>query len=249
MTIKKNSKLVVIIFVTLVTIALLYRYSPYKVEFLGHYDKIWAHRANSKKKLNSALSFYNGVELDLVFSTETNILDVNHPPLPSIQLSFEKYINSLAKTQKPYLWLDIKNLNENNAKEILKRLQAILKSRDYSLQKILIETRYPEALPVFHEAGFMTSYYLPSALNKLTSNALELEVLKIKTLLKKQPKLGISTHYKDYSIIAKSFPKRTKYLWVTGHSAFQDYQLIRTILNDKQVKSVLVTYKALSGNR
>ena len=54
-----------------VTCLIIYRYNPYRIEFIGYYDKAFAHRVNNIEKLNSSLNFFNGVELDLVFQKNT----------------------------------------------------------------------------------------------------------------------------------------------------------------------------------
>lgn len=227
----------------------LYKFSPYKIEFIGYHNKIWAHRVNSKEKLNSALLFYNGVELDLEYFENKNVLDVNHPPKKSINLNFENYFSEINTDQEPYLWLDLKNLNKENAGLILNRLLEVLGKRNYPLNKVLIETRYPEALPIFTEKGFLTSYYLPSGLYYKSNNEKELAIKKIKEHLSKQPKIGISSNYYDYQIMKDNFPERDKYLWMINSVKERWFTKSRTVLKDEKVKVVLVRYKAISGNR
>src|SRR5690554_7822984 len=104
-----GKKLIILISVLFLTILLgmAYRYSPYKLEYLGYYDKIWAHRANSEEKLKSALKFFKGIEVDLVYNESKNILDVTHPPVPSINLNLRQYLSNILKDEFPYIWLDI----------------------------------------------------------------------------------------------------------------------------------------------
>ena len=73
--------------------AVVYNYNPYQFEFLGHYDKIWAHRVNTLEKLSFSTPFFNGVELDLVYTD--GVLDITHPPTPSIGLNLEAYLEAL----------------------------------------------------------------------------------------------------------------------------------------------------------
>ena len=138
-----------------------YRYSPYKIEFLGHYDKVFAHRVNSTEKLQSALRYFDGIELDIVYQKDKNILDVNHPPATSIDLNFRTYFKNIPKEEKPFIWLDFKNLNLEKSDEILVLLQSIIKEHEYPLNKILIESKDPTSLPIFQMNGFLICYYLP----------------------------------------------------------------------------------------
>lgn len=234
---------------TFLLLLLVYSYSPYKIEFKGSYDKIWAHRTNSSYKLNSALNYFKGVELDLVYNELTNTFDVNHPPSKSVNLNFIDLIANIKQEQQPYIWLDIKNLNSNNAFLILKKLQTIFGEFNFKYDKILIETRYPEALPIFTEKGFLTSYYLPYRLYKKSEQELDVELNKIRTIVKEQPNIGISSSHKDYDIINKYFPDRIKYIWALVWPINIDFFIIKKVLNDPQVHVVLVNYKSLKGNR
>lgn len=226
-----------------------YRYFPYKLEYVGYYDKIWAHRVDSEEKLKSALRYFEGVEVDLVYDKTHDILDVTHPPVPSIGLDLKQYITNIPSEKEPFIWLDIKNLNSKNADSILVLLIKLFKEKQYPLEKILVETRYPEALPIFHEVGFNTSYYLPSGLGEITEEQYKVEIEKINTVLKNQPEVGISSNYIDYEMMAKEFPHRDKYFWITSSVREHGFSTPRKILKDSTVKAVLISYKAIKGNR
>lgn len=247
-----KGKKIIILFVavtSLIILGMAYRYSPYKVEYLGHYNKIWAHRVNSTEKLESALKFFNGIELDLVYDSEKNILDVGHPPTPSINLSLEMYVSHINSSEKPYMWLDIKNLNSKNKNIIFQKLMSIFSDKEYPLEKILVETRYPEALPQFSAAGFKTSFYMPYGLSEMPEEMRDLEIQKIRNVLNQQPNLAISSNYIDYEIMRKAFPQISKYFWITSSITKHGFATPKKILKDSTVKAVLISYKAISGNR
>jgi hypothetical protein len=219
----------------------LYKHSPRKIEFLGHYNKIGAHRVNTLEKLESSLANFDAIELDVVYIAESNILDVHHPPAPSAGLTFEKYVAALGNNH-PFIWLDIKNLDEHTAEMILQKLNGILSQKQYPRHKVLIETRFPEKLVLFAAAGYKTSYYLQQNLHTLKDETLSSAIQKIDATLKSQPKLGISTEHFDYEIVKEYFPKTTKYFWCIRHSKFGDYTLVRTILKDDTVALMLTRY-------
>lgn len=246
----KTFKRVSVLFILLLAIGVLYFYSPYKVEGLGYYDKIWAHRVNSIEKLESALKYYEGVELDLIYNPKTDVLDVNHTPGESVGLNFETYLKTIESNNYPYLWLDIKKLDQTNADLILSKLLHLFKSKNYPLENVLIETQQPEVLPIFEAEGFKTSYYLPTNLRLKTDSDLETSIEEIKQIIKQQPNLAISTDYRDYNILKTYFPKRNKYIWaITSITGPKEYSKIREILKDQSVGIVLLRYKALQGNR
>ena len=241
-------KIIISLFILLISL-IAYKYSPYKIEFIGHYNKILAHRVNSLEKLKSALNYFNGVELDLVYNKTSNVLDVNHPPAISINLNFEDYISKIDSKKTPFLWLDIKNLTNENSEDILTLLLSIFNERDFPLNRVLIETRYPEALLIFTNSGFKTSYYLPSGLRNKNDSDLNSEIIKISNVLKKQPNIGISSDYRDYQILKDNFPSKTKYLWMISSITERWFSETRSILKDNKVEIVLVNYNAIKGNR
>ena len=226
-----------------------YYYYPYKIEAAGLYDKVWAHRVNSTGKLNSALNYFEGIELDLVYNSEKNILDVNHAPTKSIGLNFEDYLKGIEKDNFPFIWLDVKNINKENAKPILNKLIGLFNDKKYPLDKVLIESRKPNNLLIFEQQGFKTSFYLPNYLYKKDSLSLSKSILEIKNILIAQPNIAISTNFKNYDLIKEEFPMRTKYIWAIVKPLHFNHFKIRKIIKDESVKAVLLNYHVIIGKR
>ena len=227
-----------------------YRYSPYRVEGLGYYSKIYSHRANSIAKANCAATYFNGFELDLVYDAASHTLDVNHPPTESIGLTFKAYLDGLKTEEQPFMWLDIKNLKPETADSIFNRISTLLANKNFKTSNVLIETKYPEALQLFKKAGFKTSYYLPTQLFKLNKAQLEAKIKTINKHLALDKNLAISSSYEDYPIIAKHFPKRTKYFWtLIGPYRVDKFQQVRAVLKDTTVKVVLFNFKTFKSDR
>lgn len=249
MTIGKKAKKSIIILIGVLALLIAYKLNPYRLQFIGHYDKIGAHRINSTEKLSSALKYFNSVELDLVYDSDMKRFDVNHPPATSIGLDLETYLSKIEIDEKPYLWLDIKNLDLETVEGVYLRIIHLIEKNKYPKEKILIETRYPEALPKFTEYGFKTSYYLNYKIQQMDENLLEKEVAHINSILEKQPNIAISSSYLDYDFMTKYFPNKEKCIWVLTPRFHFDFFEIRTILKDPTVKNVLVRYHASQGNR
>jgi len=228
-----------------VLLAFAYKHNPYQVEFLGHYDKIWAHRVNTSEKLAWSTPFFKGVELDLVFTD--GVLDVRHPPLESTGLSFEQYLKSLDPEKDIGLWLDIKNLEPVNASLIHEKISSLLASTAYDKSLLLIESQNPDGLKPFLEDGFRCSYYLPVGLHSMSLEERSPLINMINEVIMEYPRLEISSHFRDYDLMQQfNAPKN---LWITRYSRFKDYKLIRTILADSTVKTVLIPYRSAVGNR
>lgn len=245
----KGKRKIVLTVVFLLGFLCFYRYSPRRVEFLGHYNKVFAHRVNSLEKQKQALKHFQGIEVDLVYLENRDVLDVNHPPVTSIGLTFETYLSQIDSTNFPFLWLDIKNLNSTNSNAILKKLIALLENKKHPKNKVLIETLSPEVLHAYTNAGFKTSYYLKSNLHKLSQEQLHKEISLIKRVLVQQPQTGISSNYENHELLKKHFPNQTKYLWaITSFYNFKYFKL-RKALTDEKVEVVLTKYRTLQGNR
>jgi len=234
---------------TLLLIGVINHYATHKLELLGYYSKVGAHRVNSIEKLNSAVKYFEIIELDIEYNKVNSFMDVNHPPAASINLSLENYISVIDDNQQPFLWLDIKNITKDNSTEILNKLLEVFTRVNYPLGKVLVETQSPETLPNFVKAGFKTSYYLPYGLCKMNESKLRETITGIKKILKEQPNVAISSDIQDYEILVKNFPSITKYTWTMG-SVFRNHFIqTQKALRDPNVAIVLVTYKAPLGNR
>lgn len=243
---RKKTKMIFIAILALVLIlAIAYRYSSKRVEFYGYYDKVWAHRANDLKKLESSEAHFKGVELDLLYQKEGDWLEVNHPPAPSTGLSFQEYVNHVSN-KKIGMWLDLKNLTATNQQAVFNRIDTGIAFAEIKRGQVIIESSHPELLNVFQEKGYRVSYYLPPKLHEKTKEELRKSLQEIKAQLKNNPNLEISTDFNDYSLIAKNFPKRKKNFWVL-HSTYSPkilihYTELRTMLQDSSVQTVLTPY-------
>jgi len=224
-------------------------YTTYKLELLGHYSKIGAHRVNSIEKLSSAVKYFEIIELDLEYDDQENYLDVNHPPTTSIKLKLENYLAVIDSNQKPFLWLDVKNLTRENSERILNRLLYVFKVNNYPLERVLVESLDSNALSVFTRAGFKTSYYLPFGLCKMSDKDLRKSIADIKEVLRVQPNISISSDIQDYEILTENFPSVTKYTWTMGAVFGNHFIQTQKALRDPHVNIVLVTYNAPKGNR
>ncbi|MBT8244729.1 MAG: hypothetical protein HKP48_05795 [Winogradskyella sp.] len=245
----KTRKYLLLGFVFFAAFCMYHKFSPYKVLFAGHYDKIWAHRVNSLEKQKSAVMYFDGLELDLVYVQDSNILDVNHPPAESIHLNFDTYIRNLDISEKPSLWLDIKNLTIENDSLIFDRISSVLEKYNCPIDKVLIESLNPEALHRFVKAGFKSSYYVNPKLKKMSESEAENELKYINSVLRNNPKLVLSSNYTDYERLSKAFPNKDLYLWAISSDFNKDFFKIRKLLGDNKVKVVLARYNAFNGNR
>ena len=249
MTIKNRRILFIVLLFFLSILAAAYRYGPYKVSFLGHYDKVWAHRVNSTEKLSFALQYFNGIELDLVYISKKNYFDVNHPPTESIGLTFENYLSNIKLDAQPFLWLDIKNLRTNNSEKIKNHLCELFNKVQFPLDKVLIESSSIEALLPFTKIGVKTTLNFSVVLNNLKNPNFLRENRNLDSILNSHTEIGVSASYRHYGVVNSRFPSRDKYIWILSHSKIKEHRLVRSILNNDKVKVVLAPYGPITGNR
>ncbi|WGD34322.1 hypothetical protein [Olleya sp. YS] len=244
----KGKQRLLYLFLFLGVLSIIYRYLPFNIEYIGFEDKIYAHRVNSIEKLESALHYFKGIELDLVYDEVNNVLDVNHPPAQSIGLDFETYLSKIKNDNQPKLWLDIKNLDTTNNQKIHLKLMTLLQPKDYNLSDVLVESVHPEALTVFSK-DFKISYYLPIKLHAKSPDKQDSIIKLIKSKLNKLPNLGLSLQYDDYTFITQHFPLATKNIYAVPSSLKFKQIEIRERLKDTTVAILITRFRALKGNR
>lgn len=214
--------------------------------------KIWAHKANSIEKLNEAKKMFSGVELDVVFYTNGNYFDVNHPPDKSISLSLTKYFQSQTSDSNYKYWIDFKNLNEENELLSSNSLDSITKLFKINKSNIIVESDNPQLLKSYNDKGFLTSYYLPSRLHTRNEDSLKEALEQIKKNLISYKNIYISVEYKDYPIIKKHFPKQKKLTWFTVYGSMNKIKariLLYEILFDENVDVLLIPFHSEKGNK
>ncbi len=224
-------------------------YNSDKYFFWRYKNKIWSHRVDSIERLKEVIKKVNGVEVDLVYDDKLNIFDVTHPPVKSIGLSFENYLNSVKNINNFGLWLDLKNLNQENKLKIFKRIEYLVKKFNLNKNKIIIESSSVNLLDVFVANDYQCSYYLP-ILSEIDRSELDKTIKIIKYNLKNEPKLYISSYFKDYEIMKKNFPNRKMLFWALAEKDLPKYkQKWKKILKDKQVKVLLIYIRSKHGHR
>lgn len=248
---KKNKKKIVFILVLMVAVAV-YIFNPYKLEYAGYQSKVWAHRVNSLEKLNYTQKFYQGVELDLVFDSISNTFDVNHPPAKSANLNLDTYFSKI-NNKDLKLWLDFKNLSENNAEKSAAILDLLTKKYSLKNENILVESTAMHNLQTFKNKGFKTSFYLPQLVGLTDESKLVPTVDSIKQLLIQYPTTGISSNVNAYEVLNKYFKNERKFLWHMykpySRHQIKNYRDFRKYVSDATVEAVLIKVALPVGNR
>jgi heptose-I-phosphate ethanolaminephosphotransferase len=193
-------------------------------------SKIWLHRVNSIERFKLTKDDYEGFEIDLVWNGK--ILDVGHPPEPSINLNLESILSEDKKHDK-YFWFDLKNLSPENVDAVANELVRLDKL--FNLKKrVLVESENPSPLQKIRESGFYTSFYLPALDEK---NPLDFFV---KVMIGMKPYLsGISQTGSMMEVMEAKLKSCDKFIWLLG-SDRETKKQIDEYKERKDVKVILV---------
>lgn len=126
---------------------------------VDHYiDKIWLHRTNTIEKLHEFKGEYKNFECDVLFVPALDDFRVGHDTPSSESLAL--YLDFLGKNSERELWLDFKNLTEENNRQAESVLTAMLARSGASKEQLIVESRNWKALHLFTREGYYTSCYL-----------------------------------------------------------------------------------------
>lgn len=222
------------------------------------------HKANYTNKLKNILNDdLLSFEFDTVFNdkVQTPFFEVGHDKKEINGTSFEDYLKLTKDEKIKKIWMDIKNLNENNIDKILTRLNYL--NKKYNIKNILLfETSSTSpVVRVISDAGYHTSYYLPYTTLELISNkndiAIKNEALRIKKQIKNQ-------NFKAISFASSLYPFVKSYVEpiISKEIVYHTWEFFRmrkvgelsriqknTFYKDERIKTIIYTYYNNKFNR
>lgn len=209
-------------------------------------DKFWLHRVNSVAKQKELAHKYKGLEFDIIYYEKENAFENSHDKTDLQKYNLEKQFQQYASaSENNEIWLDFKNLNENNKKESLECLNNLVTEYCIEKSKIWVESKSWQSLKEFKLAGFKTSYYFPYyKFNEMTED--EIKFVKKYTIdvAESGNVDAVSFHGDHYSFITSlELPSHIVFLsWLDGKWWYE--VLLRRkytdIRNDDRVKVILV---------
>lgn len=216
------------------------------------------HEINTLKKLNEILE--NGIrsyEIDIHFNTKDNIsyFEIGHDNEDLHGTTFESYLKNTNSLKIKKIWLDVKNVSNENIDEILKHLNKL--DSQYHIKGIVIfETPFKNAkMQKISDAGFETSFYISnSPIDKMIKanekNMMKKEAENIANQISIQHSKAISFNSLLYPFVKTYLepiiPKNIAYhTWKSVK--MQDRNAISDVKNtkyfkDKRVKTILYYY-------
>ena len=208
-------------------------------------DRLWLHRANSLEKWEEFSALYPNAEIDITVR-EGAVLDVTHDEPVSFGLCADRYIQALAHNDRR-LWLDIKNLPPN-ATRVIERLDSMLALAQADRTRLIIERDNAEALRLFKQRGYYTSYYVrydnPS---QLTPAELATALNQLRKVVDSGQVSALSFPIHWYATLHEQLHRPEIDLLTWDHHTRQWTFLLlpwkRALLNDPQVKVILLKKK------
>ena len=126
-------------------------------------DNIYVHAVNSPQRVLEYQQYYHNFELDVFIDSKNNALDIFHYPEESSDgFYFSDFLALLDGPLRMRFWLDVKNLNTDNWDILLSILGTLTDQFSLSKESFLIESKNNKSLAKINEAGYATSFYLPT---------------------------------------------------------------------------------------
>lgn len=204
-------------------------------------SKIWAHKANDTTIAKCKRIFFDGLEVDAMYSEASDILYVGHDECDTInKLTLDQWFSSLQNPHNTYYWVDMKNLNESNADKILIAFNAI--AQKYGIKDVMyIESPYYKALKTLKNDSFNVILWVDNLYSKEmdTTTWFNLTKSRIEYL---SPD-AISCDAGMFSMLTGYFPEQNIHLWQTPADYSEaNAEITRKLCRNKSVKVVLVDY-------
>lgn len=213
-------------------------------------DKFWVHRMNNPESVSNEelTKAYKGIEIDIIFFSDENQFDVNHDSKGFVENSLDSYLAKLHnKTSK--IWLDLKNLDSNNAEKSMLTLNELLRKHQIDKSRVIVESGNYQALGLYKQGGFYTSYYVPYLkLEDMTLQEMNREKEKLQAIINTGNVSALSFPSKLYTFIKSGEFENIDFLtWDRAGGMRRDmwYQTYwdenaRKMIEDNQIRVILV---------
>lgn len=205
-------------------------------------SKIWLHCANDTNKAQYFQDKYAGLEIDITYSDSLQTLLVQkgnnnkHTPI-----TLEQWLDKLDTINDIGIWLDFKNLNRNNNTSILEELNRLCSKYNIKKDNLIVESSAPYCLPIFQDANYKTSFYIPKFKPKRSSqNEIQRHTQYIRDAISKYDITTISGYYYQYEFMRDSFPDKNVMIWYIHNNPMIRNRCIKLANNDDNVKVLLV---------
>jgi hypothetical protein len=221
----------------------------YNARFLdGYTQKVAAHRINSQNRFDDLNGYgIRRFEIDLIWNGNDGQFDVCHDLEDCNTLTLTALLSQSVDSE--FIWLDLKNLSEENVHPVLSAFEEIDHRFAIKDRSLIESTSLSIALGVLTQAGFNTSYYLPT--EKISGNYPVELAGEIQQHLRHNSIPNISFDCRGYPFVTKELmplldPGIQFHVWNTRHS-YQDWGLLDSLqgdpcISDPKTKTALISF-------
>lgn len=218
--------------------------------------RIIPHRVNSLGKMADVFAAgFRSFELDLVFNADQGHFEVGHDSEAMSGKTLEYFLKKAPNGGFDKVWLDVKNLDDDNLEDALAELKRL--DAAYGLKKYAIveSSMTGAAFAKIADAGFLSSYYLPTELEAMIAAndhaALSDAALGIVKQVSAQRVKAVSFGIEVYPFVTKylqdALPKDVVYhTWDTkmtmASENFPKDMKAMPYYSDKRLKTILVSF-------
>lgn len=209
--------------------------SPY------HYpeSKMWAHKVNDTAIAKDKSKKFVGLEVDALYSEYQDKIFVGHNIEDTANnLTLENWFNYVETPSQKHFWLDIKNLDKHNAKNIAKKIVGIMKQHNMS-DNVFVESPDIKALKKVKESGLRVILWTEN----LTWNNIDTSswIEHTKKHIDELKPDAISEESGMFELLTECFPEQNIHLWQTSMKTNEvDTAKLKELCRNKSVKVILI---------
>ena len=203
--------------------------------------KTWAHGVNDTLTAQQKSARFDGIEVDLNFSSYQNQLFVGHELSDTVNLlSFDMWVKAIPYPQEHWYWIDMKNLNERNADSIADIILQV--SEKYGIKhRLMVENKNEKALKILKDRGLYVILWVDNIYYSQRSSKAWLKLTRAQ--VKYLHPDALSCEYTMFPLLPQSFPKLNIHFWHTPNPYnAENVAATKNICSDTSVKVVLVDY-------
>ena len=203
--------------------------------------KLWKHRVNCIGDIDSAVSLFPGIEVDISYADSTTSFICSHGESCSGE-TLEALLAAIDEDHLPYLWLDFKNSNDSavvaNSVSILKEKLA----KFGLLKRTIVESKNLMCIDSLTKHGLYSSYWVPHYYDTSPPYSNEEMKSKIASAIKKHNPTVLSADYNMFNFLKQHFPESFLHLWLNGPATDANKNIVNELRTYPNTKVVLVDF-------
>ncbi len=208
-------------------------------EFIYPESKVWAHRANDIETAKAKSQEFDGLEVDVTYSESSKTFFVGHNAEDTAKgITLNDWLAAIPSPENKCYWIDLKNLNKNNAEDISREINDI--ENKFKIQdKTFVESPNYIALRTLKKKGIRVILWTNSLANIDTATWCN----QMKEQIDYLGPDAISNSAEMSELIINTFPEQNIHLWQTP-AKYNDTnaEQTRKLCSNNNVKVVLVDY-------